>query len=239
MPAQYRHPQYDLSQSIETVQKITDRGAGATVSMDELAAFLGYSGARNGAYLNRLSAARLFGLLEGPPRALAATERAEQIIHPDYPQTEERARLEAFHSVPLYSAFFEAFGRRELPEDHHMLNTLISRFGVPAKEAKSVLARLMASADQAGLFKVAGPTRMIEPTTTTTPSPSGGKSERVEPATQEPTPRARFPKIIDGALDLMPAGPPWEEAEYVEWLAFFDQACRVYYRIARGGKAET
>jgi hypothetical protein len=46
----------------------------------------------------------------------------------------------------------------------------------------------------------------------------------------------RFPKIIDGALDLMPAGPPWDEAEYREWLAFFDQACRVYYRIPRGGK---
>jgi hypothetical protein len=33
----------------------------------------------------------------------------------------------------------------------------------------------------------------------------------------------------------MPAGPPWDEPEYLEWLAFFDQACRVYYRIARGG----
>jgi len=32
---------------------------------------------------------------------------------------------------------------------------------------------------------------------------------------------------------MMPSGPPWDEAEYAEWLDFFDKACRVYYRIKR------
>ncbi len=72
--------------------------------------------------------------------------------------------------------------------------------------------------------------------TPTDPGKSGeeqsGKSLDLLAAMQE-TARRRFPKIIDGALDLMPAGPPWDEAEFVEWLSFFEQACRVYYRIPR------
>jgi hypothetical protein len=46
-------------------------------------------------------------------------------------------------------------------------------------------------------------------------------------------PQRWFPKVIDGALDLMPAAPTWDEAEYVEWLTYFDKACRLYYRLPR------
>ena len=242
MAPDYRFPQYDLDQSIEAARKITDRGAGATVTNAELAAFLKYSGTANGSFLNRMAAARLFGLIEGTHKAIAATDRARRIIHPDYPQTEERARLDAFRSVPLYAAFLDAYKGRDLPDESLMLNTLIGRFGVKSSEAKSVLARTLASAEQAGLFKTAGPTRMIEPTLTV---PEDGQPEDAATGRPVPLPSStpdpgarRFPKIIDGALDLMPAGPPWDEAEYREWLAFFDQACRVYYRISRGAKSD-
>lgn len=234
---EFRFPQYDLDQSIEVARKITDRGGGATISGQELAAFLGYSGVNNGAYLNRVAAARLFGLIDGTSKALSATPLAEQIIHPDHPGAESQGRLAAFRSVPLYSAFLDAYGGRELPEDQLLVNGLIGRFRVPEKEARTVLGRLMASAEQAGLFSVAGPSRMIEPSSSNGSSPPTAQPDTPKPAPMPlPDPGGRrFPKIIDGALDLMPAAPPWDEAEYKEWLDFFDQACRVYYRIKRGG----
>jgi hypothetical protein len=33
----------------------------------------------------------------------------------------------------------------------------------------------------------------------------------------------------------MPKGPPWDQQEYEDWLAYFDHSCRMYYRIGRGG----
>jgi len=240
MPVEYRSPKYDLDQSIDVARRITDRGSGAAVSGAELAAFLGYTGTNNGAYLNRVSAARMFGLIEGNANSISATDRAEQIIHPDYPQTADRARLDAFRSVPLFGAFLEAFKGRELPDEAGMVNALVGRFRVPEKEAKPVLARLLLSADQAGLFRVAGAGRMIEPTLAPPPS-APAKTDDLSPLPAlmlQDSPDRRFPKIIEATLDLMPSGPPWDEAEYEEWLAFFDQACRVYYRIARGSKIE-
>jgi hypothetical protein len=234
MPTEYRFPQYDLDSSIEVARKITDRGAGATVTNAELAAFLGYSGTQNGSFLNRMAAARLFGLIEGTSKAIAASDRARKIIHPEYPQTEDRARLDAFRDVPLFAAFLDAYKGRDLPDESNMVHTLVGRFGVKQSEAKSVLTRTLASATQAGLFRVAGPTRMIEPTLSmprdSEQPPDGAPAP--PPATPDPGAK-RFPKIIDGALELMPAGPPWAEADYREWLTFFDQACRVYYRIKR------
>jgi hypothetical protein len=234
----YRVPQYDLDQSIEVARKITARGAGATVTNAEIASLLKYSGTANGSFLNRMAAARLFGLIEGTSKAISASDRARRIIHPEYPQTEERARLEAFKAVPLFAGFLDAYKGRDLPDDANLLNTLVGRFGVKDADAKAVLSRVLASAAQAGLFRVGGPTRMIEPTLSlptsddAPASPAEAAAPAALPTTPDPGAR-RFPKILDGALDLMPAGPPWDEAEYREWLAFFDQACRVYYRISR------
>jgi hypothetical protein len=242
--AEFRYPVYDLESSLEVARQISSRGAGATVTSHELAALLEYSGTNNGAYLNRVAAARLFGFIDGRAEAISASDRATRILHPDYPQTAERARLDAFRSVPLFSAFLDAFRGRPLPDDGGMVNTLTTRYGVPQRDAKMALARLLTSAEQAGLFRTAGPGRMIEPTIRA--------AEAAEPAEEEEAPKRagsavtyattaverQFPKIIEGALDLMPAGPPWDESEYAEWLDFFDKACRVYYRIKRRSRAE-
>ncbi|CAN5701368.1 hypothetical protein BH24CHL5_BH24CHL5_03080 [soil metagenome] len=235
MPPALRSPAYDLDQSLEVARKIVDRGAGATLSQPELAAFLNYKSVNNGAFITRVASARHFGLIDGIKNAYRATPLAEAIIHPDYPETAAQARLEAFRNVPLYSAYLDAFRGRPLPDDVGAVNALVSRFGIPQKDAKSILARLMASAEQAGLFKVAGSERMIEPTVGSAPTaqPPADKLELSGTYVVGEATTRRFPKIIDGALDLMPSGPPWDEAEYQEWLSFFDQACRVYYRVAR------
>lgn len=236
MPPALRSPAYDLDQSLEVARKIADRGAGATLSQPELAAFLNYKSVNNGAFITRIASARQFGFIDGIKNAYRATALAEAIIHPDYPETAAQARLAAFRNIPLYSAYLDAFRGRPLPDDQGAVNALVSRFGIPQKDAKSILARLMASAEQAGLFKIAGSERMIEPTVGAAPTGAQPTPDTVEMAgtyvVGEGITR-RFPKIIEGALDLMPSGPPWDEAEYREWLSFFDQACRVYYRIAR------
>jgi hypothetical protein len=239
--AEYRFPVYDLDSSLEVARQIAARGVGATVTNHELAAMLDYSGTNNGAYLTRVSAARLFGFIDGRADAISASDRSIRILHPDYPETAERARLDAFRAVPLYAAFLDAFRGRPLPDDAGMLNTLVNRFGVPQGGARVALARLLTSAEQAGLFRTAGPGRMIEPTIRGSSTPTvPDDEETMTRAESAATPvvaysggSRQFPKIIEGALDLMPSGPPWDEAEYAEWLDFFDKACRVYYRIKR------
>ncbi|HEV8251744.1 MAG TPA: hypothetical protein VGQ66_00020 [Candidatus Limnocylindria bacterium] len=242
MAPTYRYPTYNLESALDVARRINDRGADAVLSADELAAVLGYSSKNNGAFLSRLAAARLFGFLEGQAGALTASDRAVTILQPDYPENADRARLAAFKGVPLFGAFLDAFGGRELSDDAGMKNALITRFKIPAKEAGPILARLMESAEQAGLFRVAGNrTRMIEPTIRGgTPAHTNGTGAEPpsSPPKEEPKQLVQgLPKTITGALELLPAGREWQEDEYAEWLAFFDMACRVYYKLPRTKEA--
>src|SRR5947209_830230 len=80
------------------------------------------------------------------------------------------------------------------------------QYRVPAKRARVALARLLSSADQAGLFKVAGTrSKMIVPTLAAgvvSSEPANEVTEAPEPRSDSRT--ARYSKLIEGMLELLP-----------------------------------
>jgi hypothetical protein len=229
--AKYRWPRYDLDQSAQVADRLYERGGGVA-NDDALAAYLGYKSANNGAYLARVSSARLFGLLDGRASEMRPSARAHQILKPDYPATATRARLEAFLSVPLYAAFLEEYEGKPLPEKEGMLNALESRFFVPKDQVGEALAGLLDSARQAGMFLVADD-RMIRPPLGAGPTPPlAPERETARRREQEgdhpPTDRG---KLIDGLLDLLPSGDTWEEPLLADWLAMLKMALHVRYKV--------
>lgn len=227
-----RWPRYDLDQSVEVAGRLYERGGGVA-NNDALAAYLGYKSANNGAYLARVSSARLFGLLEGQAGEMRPSPRAQQILKPDYPTTATRARLEAFLNVPLYAAFFEEYEGRPLPERAGMLNALESRFFVPKAHAGEALTGLLDSAEQAGLFAVA-PDRMIRPPLGSGPSllPNMGSGASVSQADEGSGGSGKkLGKLVDGVLDLLPDEETWKEELFKDWLSMFTMALRVRYKL--------
>ena len=161
----YRFVSYDLDASIEVAEKLwANRGDGAA-SNNELAVLLGYSSANNGAFLTRLANARLFQILEGPTSALRVSPLACRILHPEYPEEAAAARIEAFENVPLFKAVLDRYHGQVLPSESGFKNALQATFGINADKAGFVATRLLDSAEQAGLFSVAGDrSKMIRPT---------------------------------------------------------------------------
>ena len=239
--ADARFPRYPLDAAIEVARQIHERGAGGVASNDELAIFLGYKSKSNGAYLYRVSAARLFGLIDGQGQTLRITPLALDIIRPAFPESAQNARLHAFENVPLFHAFLEQFGGKDLSSDTMMHNAL-NRLGVSGKDAPEAWKRLVESADQAGLFKVAGKrTRMIRPTIAdarvvapqTIPSEEAFGTATIRQVQRD---EPRFPTLIAGALESLPTERQWDEDEFQEWLDLFERALRVHYRLPRRGR---
>lgn len=244
MAADTGFPKYDLDSALEVARQVHQRGGG-TASGNELATYLGYKSTNNGAYASRVASARYFGLVEGHSPLIKVTPLALDIIRPDYPESAQRARLAAFTSVPIYRKFLTEYEGKPLPDLAGIRNTL-GRYGVAASELGTASLRLLDSAEQAGLFRIAGNrTKMIRPT--------AGDADRVitvvdagegneGPASVErlqPTGGRSWPKIIDGALDALPMDRQWDEAELTEWLDFFERALRVHYRLPRGRRDST
>src|SRR5690349_954805 len=88
-----RYPSYDLADSVLVADAIHNRGGGIA-SRDQLAAFLGYKTTNSGAFLSRIGAARLFGLIESTRDGqFTITPLAQKIVMPVYPEQAREALI--------------------------------------------------------------------------------------------------------------------------------------------------
>lgn len=232
MAATLRFPQNDLASSI-TVAK-TLQGKGGWASPAELAIHLGYKSHNNGAYLARVASARLYGLLDSKGSSITPSDLAIQIIAPVGDAELVQAKIESFLNAPLFAELFGLWENKPLPEDQAIATILTTRYQVPAAQAKTVAARFLDSATQAGLRDL-NPGQLIRPSTK---PPRANVAVAVPPAvaspsnqTIHPRPPVRLHPIISGALDLLPpVDQGLDEASLSQWLSFFEGAVRLLYK---------
>jgi len=156
-------PYYSLSKSIEAVRQIHEK-AGGRCSRSQLASLLGYSGVVNGGFLTRISAAKMFGLIEEYSDTIVLTERAKSILSSTKLAEIDHAKVDAFLSVDLYQRVFEQYDGQNLPGEAGLKSVLENHFKVVPKQVDPALRNLLDSADTAGFFRVAGNrSRMVKP----------------------------------------------------------------------------
>lgn len=165
-----RFPYNNLVESIE-VAKVIHEKAGGLCDLAQLATLLGYSGVKNGAFRMRLSAAKMFGLVEeADEQKLRVSARGRAIIAPISEPQATRAKVEGFMAVDLFKGVFDRFHGTALPEHVGLRNLLSTEYQVVADRVTPTVRILLDSAEQAGLFKAAGNrTRMVLPL----PTPDG------------------------------------------------------------------
>lgn len=234
----YRFTAYDLDSCIEMARVL--HANGGVLTSDQLAHHLEYRSANNGAFNTRLANARLFGLVEGSSE-LRPSPRALRIMFPDFPAAAKEAKLEAFESVPLYAAVLDAYHGQPLPDEQGMKNALATRWGVSAVKVATVYARLMECAEQAGLFEIAGArTKMLKPAIPGQQPPQepphqGALRQSVASDMRSAaTPTGISSNgLIQAALAELPVQEGASEEELQQWLAFFESALRVVYRLPK------
>lgn len=148
-------PYFSLDKSIEVPKLIHER-AGGRCGRGQLAGLLGYSGVKNGGFLTRMSAAKMFGLIEENAETITLTERAKKILSPVRPTDAEQAKLDAFLAVELFRKVFEDFDGHTLPAADGLSNLFLTQYKIVPNQVAPALRNLMDSAESAGLFKVAG-----------------------------------------------------------------------------------
>ncbi len=229
-------PKNDLDASLEVANTIIENGG--QLDSRQLAQFLGYTSPSSGTFSNRIAAAKLFGLIEGQSPRIRATALAQQILQPVEPYDEGAGRVDAFLSVPLFQAFFAEFEGKPLPSGKQGLdNALTTRFGVETKNVARARARLLNSADQAGLFDVAGGrTKMIRPL----PGRGSQEVERPDPRITTPAiaPLRSVPKVVQGALETVPWDVPLKDQQIEEVANFVKSAMKLHFGFLLTNKEE-
>lgn len=192
-------PAYSLSDSVAVAKAIYDKGGGQA-SKEHLAAFLEYGSVENGAFLSRIGAAKLFGLIQTEGENLRITELAKKILMPESNEQLRNGLVDAFLCVPLFKAVYEEYRGKDLPEGLGLKNALRNKFNILPKRINLAYRTLFESAETAGFFEVRGsrtqliipvlkqpPKRPISPEQNRTDSPGGGGNDELPP----PPPQAK------------------------------------------------
>lgn len=159
-----QYPYFDLDDSVIVAKAVHERGGG-TCSRDLVAAALGYSTTKSGAFLSRIYAAKQFGLIDIEGDILGVTDRATNILHPVMESDAVVAKRDAFLAVPLFQKVYEKFKGATLPHELGLQNLLKTEYKIVPDRIKPAMRVMLNSAEQAGFFAVAGSrTRLIAPT---------------------------------------------------------------------------
>jgi hypothetical protein len=146
----FRSVSYDLDASVALARQVERSAEG--VSSQDLALVLGYSGAKNGAFLTRLANARLFGLVGGSSSRVTLADRGARILSSSDAESGP-ARIEAFLAVPLFRAVVEYFGDRPVPELDELETVVRDEFGETPSKARASAAKLLVSARQSRMVR--------------------------------------------------------------------------------------
>lgn len=227
-------PYSDLNGAVEVARKVHDKD-GDRCSIDLLAPWMGYSNVVNGTFRSRLSAARIFGLIDiGDAQTIVLTTLGRDIISPE---RERQARAQAFLKVALYKALYDRYRGYQLPPVVG-LERAIQDLGVPSKQKARARQTMQRAAEQAGFFEQ-GRDRLVIPPDLPTQrlidiDEGHSRNEEARPPNSgngDGGTGYTFNPFIQGLINALPEpGTEWPEAQQKEWLETAAQIFKFIYK---------
>ncbi len=226
-------PYMTLVEAMEVADAIHKRVGNSSCGDDQLAPWLSVSPLSSG-YRLRVSAAKMFGLIEGPSKGTHRLSKlGRQIV--DRAQR-DKAKAEAFLTVPLFGSVYDRFRGSALPPTAALESEFIG-LGVAKKQVAKARSSFERSAKAAGFFNE-GTDRLVKPgfAEDETP-PDSGEAEKND------SPKggggdsgyggggSRHP-LIEGLLQTLP--PPHKEWSVDRRVAWLDAAAKCFALIYQG-----
>jgi hypothetical protein len=221
-------PYADLDDAIQVTRAIHDNVGAGECDDTQLSAWMKQS-AKSSWYRMRLTAARMFGLLEPSSEKRRLTPLGRMVVD----QRQERgARADAFLRVPLYSAIYERYKDSVLPPDKTLEMEIVG-LGVAEKQRDLARQTFARSAQQAGYFEH-GKNRLIRPGVAPLTEERGGESKGGKGRGSGNGGGKDLHPFIEGLLRTLPdpdAEEEWPLDKRVKWL---QTAANIFDLIYKG-----
>ncbi|HEY7523139.1 MAG TPA: hypothetical protein VH720_05705 [Candidatus Limnocylindrales bacterium] len=219
-------PYNDLDEAITVANAMYSNVGAGTAELHQLAGWMDQA-LTSGAFRNKVSAARMFGLIETGQGRVTLTKTGREIVNAD---TAAAARVNAFLAVALYGAIFDKYKGQPLPPNVG-LEREMADLGVAEKQKDRARQAFQRSAEQAGFFRQ-GKNKLILPAVGGLPleppppdkgggpgdGDGGGDGGNLHP-------------LIRGLVETLPdPGTEWADEDQNEWLDAARANFRLIYR---------
>jgi hypothetical protein len=220
-------PYSDFETAVELAQTLHSK-AGTSCEVDELAAWMNQS-ATGGTFRTRVSAAKLFGLIDTAQGRATLTQLGRDAL--DGSGKERAARVQAFLNPELFSKLYEQNKGHALPPVA-AIERQIEQLGISPKQKERARQTFSKSATYAG-FIDPGTGRFVKPGNfgqADEAGSSGGDTDRGSGGGGGGEPPEIDP-IIMGLLDRLPKpGDVWPEADRKLWLQLLEGSFKLIYK---------
>lgn len=226
-------PYMGLADAIEVAGAIHGQVGSGECDDTQLAAWLDLSPKSSG-YRVRISAARMFGVIETNSGVHKLTRLGMDIVDS---QRANKAKVEAFLNVPLFNKVYENWQNHQLPPRAGFERELVG-LGVAEKQKDRARQVLERSAQTAGFFEH-GKNRLVKPGFKPDDKPppkpkeeyGGGEGGDKGPTTLDP--------VVKGLIDkLPPSGSVWPESSRKLWLQILENSFKLIYQDGPDGTPE-
>lgn len=219
-------PYGDLDGALEVVKAIYNHG-GSAATLDQLVDWMNHDNVSSGAFRNKITGAKLFGLTEIDKDAVSLEPLGQQACDP---KTEMQARARAFLKVPLYQKIFSTYKGGPLPNDKD-LESVMQSFGVPAKQADRARQSFQRSAEQAKVFNEKKD-RLVLPAGVSLDSttPNGEKGRKMDTLALYPQTEGRDPMLATLLEALPPSGSEWSRDAREQWMRILQMTLDRLYK---------
>jgi hypothetical protein len=214
-------PYDDLGDALQVAKALGDHGG--LGSMDQIAAWMAHDTVNSGAFRLKITAARVFGLIEVKGEQASLTHLGNEIVRSE---SEARASAVAFLNVPLFRSIYEKYKGRLLPGNVALESDMVE-LGVAPKQKARARQSFQRSAEIAKL----GKDRLVLPAGVSLDSkPSSGGASRKMETTHTPPPTGDLdPMLATLFEDLPPSGSEWSQDARDQWLSILRRTFgRVY-----------
>lgn len=210
-------PYGDLEMSIGVAESMHSSGY-QECAPDQLAAAMNQQ-VSSGNFRQKVSAARIFGLINTSPGRIALTELGYRVLDP---AQQRGARVEAFLTVELYRKVYDAFRGKHLPPRPAALERTFENYGVSPKQTDKARHAFDRSAKQAGFFDH-GNDRLVMPGDIPAQPTSAVQQTREVPTVEQRgggggEPPSYLDPLIVALLHKMPPGKTWPLPDRAKWL---------------------
>ncbi len=205
-------PYTDLEAVVTMARALKDQHGTTPCSEEQLAVWLGQT-ANGGTFRSRLSAGKMFGLIEAQKGRVTLTDGGLSVV--DY-NLGAGAKADAFLRVPLYSALYEQFKGHVLPPASALERQMVS-LGVAAKQKERARQTFLKSAHYAGYIDQQS-SRFIRPGVGAIPAPQTDTATTEKHGGGGDEPPNLDPFILGLLRKLPPADAAWPIQDQAKWL---------------------
>jgi hypothetical protein len=201
---------YGSLRDAEVIADVLHQSWGGSASPDQIAGSLNTK-PRGGTFRNRLGAARIFGAVNVARGKVSLTDLGHRLVDPN---AKKAARVEAFLTVPLFKAIYEAYEGKSLPPDGG-LEQKIAELGVSVKQTSKARQSMQSSAKRAGFFDTTKG-RLVKPSVASNP---GGSSKHQHDGNGSASQQSVSDPLVSLWMTLLDDGGSWSPDETQKFVA--------------------